>query len=190
MPGRDHARNHFGLFHAPLKLDGLTTGFFQDSSGVFDCPEYAQVKTRKRHVDNQQSVAYRSADHFSVIDHLFERDRQRVGVALYDHREAIPDQNTFNAGRIDKPGCGIVVGGEHCDLVPSGFHRRELGHLTARCSEIVMLRYANWRTCQDPSAEGNPSRKQSRSPLSWPYCRSQFSLWLDGSSQKPLVAIF
>ena len=125
---RDQARDHFGLLHAAFQLHGLAAGLLQDPSGVFDRPINAQVKTGKRHIDDQQGMAHRTADHLGVIDHLFQRHRQRVGMALHDHREAVADQNALDAGRIDQLGRGIVVGGEHGDLPPGGFHRRELGN--------------------------------------------------------------
>ena len=67
----------------------------------------AQVIAGKRHVDDDQGVLHRAADHLGVVDHLVERDRQRVGVPLHDHRHAVADQNALDAGRVEqrRPWC-------------------------------------------------------------------------------------
>ena len=71
---------------------------------------HAEVITEKRHVDHDQRVPDRPADHLGVVDHLVHRDRQRVGPTLDDHPQAVADQDRFDAGRVEQSGHGASFG--------------------------------------------------------------------------------
>ena len=126
MPA-DTSADHLGLFDAAFQLHRLAAGFLEDAAGALDRPIRAEVEAGERHVDHHQGVADGPADHFGVIDHLFERHRQGGAMALDDHRQAVAHQDAFDAGRIDQAGHGVVVGGQHGDFPPGRFHGRELG---------------------------------------------------------------
>ena len=63
------------------------------------------------------ALLHRPADHFGVVNHLLQRDRQRGGMALNDHRKAIAHQNPLDAGGIDQTRLRIIVSGQHGDLL-------------------------------------------------------------------------
>ena len=102
--GRHERGDRLGLLDAAFELHRLAARFLEDAAGVFDRLVRAQVKARKRHVDDHQRVLDRAADHLGVVDHLVERDGQRAVVALDDHRHAVADQDALDAGRVDQPG--------------------------------------------------------------------------------------
>ena len=158
---RDQPRNHFGLLHAALQFHGLTAGLLQDPARASDRPIHAQMKTGKRHIDHQQGMMHGTPHHLGVIDHLLQRHGQRVGMALHDHREAVAHQNALDAGRIDQFRRGIVVGGQHGDLPPGGFHRRELGN---RDGMLLGIHISH----EDPSSEGHPPQNAPAAPLLGP----------------------
>ena len=87
-----------------------------------------QMEARKRHIDDHQGVPHGPAHHLGVVNHLLKRHRQRRAVSLDDHRKAVADQNPLDAGRIDQAGQGVIVGGEHRDLVARRLHGGELGN--------------------------------------------------------------
>ena len=124
--GRNQARDHLGLLDAAFQFHRLAAGFLEDPAGVFDRPMDAQMEAGKRHIDDHQGVPHRPADHLGVVDHFFQRDRQGVGVALHDHRQAVAHEDALDARRIDQLGRGVVVGGEHGDFPPGGFQGGEL----------------------------------------------------------------
>ena len=91
------------------------------------------------HVDDHQGVPHGPAHHLGMVDHLFQRHRQRGAVPLDDHRQAVADEDPLDAGGIDQPGHGVIVGGQHGDLSPGRFHGGELGH-----GDLLVLR-DSWR---------------------------------------------
>ena len=110
-----------------FELHGLAARLLENAAGVFDGPVGAQVVAGKRHVDDHQRVLHGAADHFGVVDHLVERDRQRVGVSLHDHRHAVADQDALDAGGVEQAGHGVVVGRQHRDLLAGGLHGPKFG---------------------------------------------------------------
>ena len=125
---RNQARDHFGLGDAAFQFHRLAAGLLEDPAGTFDRLVDAEVKAGKRHVHHHQGMAHRPAHHLGMVDHLVQRDRQGGGMALHDHRQAVAHQDAFDARGIDQLGRGIVVGGQHGDLLPGRFHGRELGN--------------------------------------------------------------
>ncbi len=128
MPAADQGRDRFGLRGAPFQLDRLAAGFFQDAAGIFDRLERPGVTVGKRHVDDHQRPLHGPADHFGMVDHFVERDRQGGRMPLHDHRQRVADQQTLDAGGVQQPGHGEVVGREHRDLFARGFHGRKFGN--------------------------------------------------------------
>ena len=70
----------------------------------------------------------RAAHHARVVDHLVERHRQRRLVALHDHAEAVADEQHVDAGLVDEPREGEVVGGDHRDLLAARLSAGECRH--------------------------------------------------------------
>ena len=58
---------------------------------VFDRLVDADVIGRERHVDHDQRPLNGPTDHLGMVDHFVERHRQRVLVALDDHRHTVAD---------------------------------------------------------------------------------------------------
>lgn len=81
----------FGPLGAAFQLDGLATGLLENPRGVFDGCVLAQVKARKGHVNDDQGMLNRAADHLGVINHFIEGDGQGVLVALHNLRHAVAD---------------------------------------------------------------------------------------------------
>ncbi len=96
--GRHERGDRVGLLGAPFELHRLAASFLEDAAGVFDRLVRAQVVAGERHVDDHAARAHRAADHLGVVDHLVERHRQRVVVALHDHRHAVADEHCLDAG--------------------------------------------------------------------------------------------
>ena len=128
---------------------------------------HAQVVAGKRHVDDHQGVLHGAADHLGVVDHFVERDRQRVGVALHDHRHAVADENALDAGRVEQRGHRVVVGREHRDLLAGGLHGRKSRN---RHSLRVWL-----HVLPDSKASSIDRTNSYRAVLTWQMVRS-FSL--------------
>ena len=127
MPADDEAGDDLGLVGAPFELDGLAAGFFQDAAGVFDRLVRAQVVSWETACRRSTSArVHGPADHLGVVDHFVERDRQRVGMPLHDHRHAVADQDRLDAGLVEQPGHRVVVGREHRDFLARPFEGHEL----------------------------------------------------------------
>src|SRR5262249_15422425 len=54
--------------------------------------------------------------HPRVVDHLFQRDAQRIRLALHDHAERIADEQAVSFRGVEQPGGRIVVSGQDRQL--------------------------------------------------------------------------
>ena len=70
--------------------------------------------------------SHAARDRARVIDHLVERDRQRVGAALHDHAERVADEEDVDAGAIDQAGERRVVGGDTAVFSPLALRARSV----------------------------------------------------------------
>lgn len=132
----------FRLFDASFKLDGLAARLLEDAPGIFNRSMYPEVKTGKRHVNHDESMSDRTSHHLGMVNHFFERDGQRGAMPLHNHRKAVADENSLNSGRVDQAGLSMVVGRQHGDLLPRGFHGGKL-----RNGDLLRFRFFHGCGC-------------------------------------------
>ena len=129
--GGHQGRDNRGLRGSTFELHGLAARLLENAPGAFDRLVGAQVIAGERHIDDHQRVMHGSAYHLGVVDHLVERHRQGVGMALHDHRHAVANQNPLDAGGIEQRGHRVVIGREHRDLLTRRLHGGEFGNRDA-----------------------------------------------------------
>ena len=65
-----------------------------------------------RHVGDEQRVFHAAAHRPHVVQHLVDRDRERVLIAKHGHGQRVADQSNVDAGLVDQARGGVVVGGQ------------------------------------------------------------------------------
>ena len=101
MPHHGNARgnqggNHLGLLDATFEFDRLTTGFLEDAAGVFNrLVDALRWKLGKGHSRRRPRPAHRPPNHFGMVDHFLQGDREGVRMALDDHGKGVADQNSL-----------------------------------------------------------------------------------------------
>ena len=63
-----------------------------------------------------------------VIDHFFQGDAQTVFVPLHHHAERVADQQAIDPGRVEQPGHGVIVGGQHRQPFAAALGSHEVGN--------------------------------------------------------------
>ena len=69
---------------------------------------------------------YGPPHHFGVINHLLQRDRQGIGVSLYDHPQGVAHQDAFDFCGVQQLRQREIVGRQHGDFLAGGLHGRKL----------------------------------------------------------------
>ena len=82
----------------------------------------ALVVDRERQIDNDERSFGGASDHFRVIDHLVQRNRQRVVVSLHHHCQRVADQQHIDARLIQQACHREIVGRQHRDLLAALLH--------------------------------------------------------------------
>jgi len=111
--GSDHGRDRCGAPDAAFQLHGMRTAFLHQAARVFQGLLRADLEAHEWHVGHEQAAANTAGHEAGVVDHLVERDRQAVIVALHDHAERIANEETIDAGGVEEASHGVVVGREH-----------------------------------------------------------------------------
>lgn len=126
--GADECGDCFRLLNAAFQFDGLAAGLLQNAAGAFDGAVGAQVKTGEGQIDHDEGMLDGPADHFGMVDHFVERDGERAIVPLDDHRHAVADENSLDAGGINEPSKGEIIGRDHRDFAVGRFEAGEFGN--------------------------------------------------------------
>ncbi len=111
-----------------LDLDGFGAGFLDEADGVGDALGDRAVIAAEGHVGHDERAAHGAAHGARVVQHLVDGDGKRVFMAENDHGERVADENEIDAGLVDKPRGGVVVGGERGDGLALALHFAERGH--------------------------------------------------------------
>ena len=109
-------------------LDGFSAGFFDKADGVGDALGDRAVIAAEGHVGHHQRATHGAAHGARVVQHLVHGDGERVFVAEDHHGQRVADKDEIDAGLVDQPRGGVVVGGERGDGLALALHLAECGH--------------------------------------------------------------
>ena len=112
---------------AALDLDRRGAGL-QQAAGVAHRLLDAHLIGHERHVGHDERARGAAGHRARVVQHVVERDRQRVLVAEHDHAHRVADEQHVDAGAVEKPRHRGVVGGEHGNLLAAPFPLAQVGH--------------------------------------------------------------
>ena len=102
---------------AAFQFYTVCMSFFHQTSCIHNCIIDRCLIRHKRHICQNKSIFCPSADRCCVGDHIFHRNRQCILIAKHGIAKGIPDQQDLNAGFIHEFSHGIIIAGEHCDLL-------------------------------------------------------------------------
>ena len=113
MPDHRDLRIHqplhqLGTLLAALNLDRFGARL-DKACRVADRLFAAYVVRRKGHVGNQERALHSPPHGAGVVQHLLDRDRQRVFVAQHDHAQRVAHQDHVDAGFVHQARAGVVI---------------------------------------------------------------------------------
>ena len=120
--GRDGADLGADLFSA-LELDRARAGLLHDAACILHRLLDRDLIAHERHIDHNERVLAAAHDAAAVNDHLIDRYRKRVLVALHGHAEAVADQDHVDSRRVDQLRGRVVITGQLRDLLAVPLHR-------------------------------------------------------------------
>ena len=120
--GPDRGR-HAGT---PLQLDGLAVRLLEEPAGRAEGLSRRDLVAEEWQVRHDQRTPRGPRDHLRVVDDLVEGDPEGRLPALDHGPQRIADQQAIDAGPIEQPGRGEVVGRQHADPAPLRLPRREI----------------------------------------------------------------
>src|SRR5437867_2830161 len=122
-PGLDERAYSLSDANPAFQFHRLRAAFLQHAARVRQRLRRPGLVTHERHIGHDMSTS-RAADHrLNVVQHLIHRYRDRGVVAENHHTQTVADQDQRDTGRLHEPRGGVVVGGEHDDLLASPLHR-------------------------------------------------------------------
>ena len=134
--GFHHPTYGVGYLLPALELHGIGTALLEHADGVGNCHIVVHLVGAERHICNHQRVLRSAHDTFGEENHLVKRDRQRILVAAHNVGGTVANQEHIHSGFVHQPGEGIIVGGEHCNLLTLLFH---LANLCCRQTGILRM---------------------------------------------------
>jgi hypothetical protein len=96
-----------------LDLHRVRTALLHEPAGVADAVLDRHLVGQERHVPDDHRPFHAPGDGLRVMQHLLHRDRERVRVAQDVVRDRVADEEDRDAGLVEDPRGGEVVGGEH-----------------------------------------------------------------------------
>ena len=102
----------FGHMFATLQLHRRRAGFLHQPCRRAERLLAAFLVRAERHVDHQHRPVQPARHRLSVHHHHLHRHRQGRGQSVQHHADAVADQHDI-AMRIDQPGDGSGIGGQH-----------------------------------------------------------------------------
>src|SRR6185312_4783857 len=119
--GEDAVHRFEDLFTA-FDLDAMGAGLLHDADGRGQRLFGIGLVRAKGEIDNHERAVDTSHHRRGVIDHLVEGDGQGGLMPGHDIGGRIAHENNVDACRVEDPGKGVVVGGDHGDLFAVGLH--------------------------------------------------------------------
>ena len=116
------------LHARPFDLDRLGAGLFHKADGVGHALGHRPVIAAEGHVGHHQRPPHGAAHGPRVVQHLVHGDGEGVFVAQHHHGQRVAHQHQVDAGLVDQPRSGVVVGGERGDRLALPLHLGQRGH--------------------------------------------------------------
>ena len=114
----DDGSDGFSSPFPTFQLDRMSATFLHQSTCVLQSLGRADLVGHERHIGDDQAALGCPADQRTVVDHIFERYRQRMTVPLHHHAQRVADQLDVNPCFIQDLRGGIIVRSDHHDLRP------------------------------------------------------------------------
>ena len=109
-------------FHTAFQLHGVGARLLHEAAGVHHRVVDAGLIRHEGHIDDDECVLRAAGHSGPVVDHVLHRHRYGVAQTEHDVAERVADEDGINAGLVHEPCRGVVVGGDHRDLLALGLH--------------------------------------------------------------------
>ncbi len=121
-PRGNNAARHFRHLPPPFELHRLGARLLEEAAGVADGLVHRDLVGHEGHVADHEGAAHGPGDGLRMMDHDVHRHGERAFVSQDHHRQGVAHEDQVDA-RLVHHGCGgVVVGGDHGDLLASLFH--------------------------------------------------------------------
>lgn len=137
------ATHLLGYRLAAFELNRLRPAFLDETCGVAHGILGRDVVGHKGHVADYKGVLGPANNRFCVVDHFIHRHWDGGFVAQHNHAQAVAHKENGDARLIGKLRYGVIVGGDHSDLLALLLHLPDLGggYSHAKTASFLTMRF-------------------------------------------------